>query len=211
MSRWWWWWTGCICVVTRRVRTVGGVPCISSWLIYTISKLIIGGGRWRWYIFFFLSVYIYILEGGRCWWWWTGCIYIVTRRRRRVGGVPHNSSWVIYAISKLIIGGGKWRWCIFLFLSAHIYMLEGGGGGWWWWWTGCIYVVTRRVRRVGGVPHISSCLIYTISKLIIGVGRWRWYIFLFVSVYIYIGGGKGVGDGGGGGGVYILSRGGEGE
>ena len=37
--------TGCVCVVTRRGRRAGGVLYISSWLIYIIRKLIVGGGR----------------------------------------------------------------------------------------------------------------------------------------------------------------------
>ena len=37
----------------------------------------------------------------------TGCIYIVTRRGRRGGGVLYISSWLIYIIRKLIVGGGR--------------------------------------------------------------------------------------------------------
>jgi hypothetical protein len=60
----------------------------------------------------------------------TGCIYIVARRGRRLGGVLYISSWLIYIIRKLIGRGGRYRWVVFIFLSAFIYRGKGEGGGW---------------------------------------------------------------------------------
>ena len=60
----------------------------------------------------------------------------------------------------------------FFFLHSYLYQHVGWGGvvivlvv------TGCIYVVTRRGRRFGGVLYISSWLIYIIRKLIVEGGR----------------------------------------
>ena len=59
---------------------------------------------------FFLHSYLYQhvgWAGGRYGVGGDGCIYIVTRRGRKLGGVLYISSWLIYIIRKLIVGGGR--------------------------------------------------------------------------------------------------------